>query len=125
MRVVPTSVHGVVDYVWSLLLLSSPWVLGYADASPATWLPVAFGLAGILYSLGTDYELGLFPLIGMRTHLGIDLLAGVSLAASPWLFGFAGRVCWPHLAFGLFAVAASLLTETQPASAGNIASARV
>lgn len=125
MRIVPTSVHGLIDYVWSLLLLSAPWVFGFADTGPATWIPVAFGAAGILYSLGTDYELGLFPLLSMRTHLWIDGAAGLVLAASPWLFGFAGRVFWPHLAFGLFAVLASLITQTQPASRDAIASARL
>lgn len=36
--------------------------------------------------------------------------------ASPWLFGFTDVVYLPHLLLGLFAVVASLLTETKPLS---------
>lgn len=125
MRFIPTSVHGLIDYVWSLILLASPWVFGFSDGSAATWIPVLFGVVGILYSLGTDYELGVAPLLSMKAHLAIDLAAGVALAALPWLFGFAGRVFWPHLAFGVFAVIASLVTQTRPTRVDKIASARV
>jgi hypothetical protein len=35
------------------------------------------------------------------------------LAASPFLFGFSDWVYWPHVLFGLFSVAASLVTRME------------
>ena len=114
MRFLPTRLHGVTDYVWGAALLSMPWLLGFAEVAAAKWLAVAFGLAAFVYSAVTDYELGLMRILPMPVHLAIDGLGGAFLAASPWLFGFADRVLWPHLAFGLFSVAASLVTRTDP-----------
>lgn len=112
MRFLPTRVHGVIDYLWGVALIAAPWLFGFADAPAASWVAWIFGGGAILYSLVTDYELGLVRLIPMPAHLALDGVAGAILAVSPWLFGFADRVRWPHVAFGLFSVAASLVTRT-------------
>lgn len=67
----------------------------------------------LLQSLMTDYELSLFKIIPMRTHLIIDFISGIVLAASPWLFGFSNRVYEPHLILGLVEVAAVLMTDSE------------
>ena len=113
MRWIPTQVHGVLDYLWGALLLATPWLLGFADGRAATWTAVALALGAIVYSLLTDYELGVARVLSMRGHLALDLAGGGLLAASPWLFGFAGHVWLPHVGFGLFSVAASLMTRTR------------
>jgi hypothetical protein len=112
MRFLPSRVHGVIDYLWGIALLATPWLFGFADVTAAKWLAVIFGVGAILYSLVTDYELGALRILPMTLHLGLDGLAGAFLAVSPWLFGFADRVFWPHLLFGLFSVVASLITRT-------------
>lgn len=114
MRVLPTRVHGVLDYLWGVALLSTPWTLGYGRGGAETWIAVAFGAGAILYSLLTDYELGVFRVMSMRTHLLLDFLGGALLGASPWLFGFADEVRAPHMAFGLFSVVAGLITQPTP-----------
>jgi hypothetical protein len=114
LRFLPTRLHGVVDYVWGLALLASPWVLGFADVPAAKWIAIVFGIGAILYSLVTAYELGLVPLLPMRLHLMLDGLAGFVLAITPWGFGFAEQVFWPFVLFGLFSVAASLATRLHP-----------
>lgn|SRR5690606_7640758 len=117
MRFIPTKVHGVLDYLVGILLIAAPWVLGFARGGAETWVPVALGTGTILYSLMTDYELGLSKSISMPTHLSLDLVGGVLLAASPWLFGFSEYVYLPHLIVGLFEIVASLTTERTPAVA--------
>jgi hypothetical protein len=112
MRFLPTRLHGTIDYLWGIALLATPWLFGFADVTAAKWLAVIFGIGAILYSLVTDYELGLVRILPMVLHLGLDGLGGAFLAVSPWLFGFADRVFWPHLLFGLFSVVASLVTRT-------------
>ena len=61
----------------------------------------------------TAYELGLLRLLPMPLHLILDGIGGIVLAASPFLFGFADRVYWPHVLFGLFSVVASLVTHLE------------
>ena len=114
MRFLPTRLHGVIDYLWGAALLTTPWLLGYADVPAAKWLALVFGIGAFLYSAVTDYELGLLRILPMPVHLALDGLGGVFLAASPWIFGFSDRVFGPHLAFGLFSVVASLVTRTDP-----------
>jgi hypothetical protein len=120
MRFLPTRLHGIIDYLWGVALLAAPWLFGFADGGPAQWLAVVFGIGAILYSLVTDYELGLVRLIPMSLHLMLDGLAGAFLAVSPWLFGFADRIFLPHLLFGLFSVAASLITRLDPMQPSGI-----
>jgi hypothetical protein len=114
MRFVPTRLHGVVDYAWGAALLLVPRLLRLPPDSAAARTVQAAGAGAIAYAALTDYELGIVPALTMREHLALDLAGGAALAASPWLFGFADRVARPHLAFGVFAVAASLLTRTRP-----------
>ena len=116
MRFLQTRVHRVIDYVWGAALIASPWLLGFGDNGRARWVPWIFGAGAILYRLATDCELGSVRLFPMTMHLAFDGVFGALLAASLWLFGFADRIAWPHLVFGLFSVAASLVTHTRPAS---------
>jgi hypothetical protein len=56
----------------------------------------------------------------MRTHLMIDLMTGIFLAVSPWLFGFADEVYLPHLVLGILEVGAALFTKTEPSKRGML-----
>ena len=72
------------------------------------------GIGLIAYSLFTNYELGVWKIAPMAAHNLIDVAAGALLAASPWLFGFAGETpnVWvPHLAVGLAALFLGLTTK--------------
>lgn len=115
MRFIPTRVHGYLDYIVGAFLIALPWLFDFAAGGAETWIPVALGAAAIIYSLLTDYELGASKIISMRTHLTLDLLSGILLAASPWLFGFADYVWSPHLILGLFEIGAALMTKREPA----------
>lgn len=111
MRFVPTRFHGVIDYLAAGALIAAPILVGVTKKDARIWLPVALGIGTIAYSAMTDYELGVVRLIPMPVHLALDAANGALLAASPWLFGFADEVYTPHLAFGLFEIGASLLTN--------------
>jgi hypothetical protein len=113
-RVVPTRVHGAIDYAWGVALLLAPRLLHLPPLTAAARTAQAAGAGAITYAVVTDYELGLVPVLTMKQHLALDLAAGVALAASPWIGGFAERTRWLHVTFGLFSVCASLITHTQP-----------
>lgn len=120
MRFLSTRVHGMLDYLIGLLLIVSPWLFGFADVGGvAVWLPGVLGAGALLYSLFTDYELGLVRKIPMPAHLMLDLGSGVLLAVSPWLFGFYEWVWAPHLVLGLVEVGAALVTERVPSEASH------
>jgi hypothetical protein len=111
-RFIPTPVHGMMDYAWGVLLIAAPYVLGFADGGVAQWVASGFGLAAIIQSLFTDYELAVLRLIPLRVHLGADVAMGVLLAASPFLLGFSDRVWVPHAVFGVTSALAGLMTRT-------------
>ncbi|MHB1225260.1 MAG: SPW repeat domain-containing protein, partial [Gemmatimonadaceae bacterium] len=80
MRFLPTRIHGVLDYLVGLLLVAAPWLLDLDRGGAGTWVPVILGAGAIVYSLFTDYELGLVCSIGMPVHLALDAASGVVLA---------------------------------------------
>ena len=114
MRVIPTKMHGVLDYLTALLLIASPWLFDFADGGAAQWVPIVVGATILLVSLITDYELSVAKVVPVSTHLALDMLSGALLAASPWLFGFAELVYWPHLLIGVAEIGAGLLTRKVP-----------
>ena len=114
MRIIPTRIHGMLDYGSGLLLLLAPYIFDFADGTAAQYVPQAIGAGILLMSLVTDYEFSLAKLVPMPAHLAVDVAGGLLLAASPWLFGFADRVYWPHLILGLAEIGAGLMTRTTP-----------
>jgi threonine/homoserine efflux transporter RhtA len=114
MRFIPTRVHGLFDYLVAIVLITAPWVLGFDLSAAETWVPVLVGVGIALYSLFTDYEWFVSRHLPMSTHLALDFAGGLLLALSPWLFGFADRVRWPHVVLGLIAIVASVTTEAVP-----------
>ena len=111
---ITTRTHGILDYLVGAALIAAPWLFNFSDGEAASWIPVTIGAGTIIYSLFTNYELGLFGLIPMRVHLLIDVVLGLFLAASPWLFQFAGEVWLPHFVVGLFMIGSGLMTRRVP-----------
>ena len=116
MRFIPTKIHGLMDYLVGILLIAAPWLFGFANDGAETWIPVILGAGAILYSLMTDYEMGITKKISMRSHLTLDLMSGILLAASPWIFGFADYVYGPHLVVGILEIMTSLFTKRVPSN---------
>jgi hypothetical protein len=119
MRFIPTKVHGVMDYLMGILLIASPWLFDFNRGGMETWIPVILGVGALVYSVMTDYELGLTRTLSMPTHLTLDLVSGIFLAASPWIFGFADYVYMPHLVLGIIEIGASLMTKREPSNEGR------
>jgi hypothetical protein len=117
----PTRIHGFLDYLLGAALVVIPLAFDFG-AGPQTWLPVLLGGGAIIYSLLTEYELGVVPLISMPAHLVLDGLGGLLLASSPWVFGFAEFIWVPHVVFGLAEVGAAIFTQTRPAHRAQPAS---
>src|SRR5688572_23206441 len=115
MRMISTRVHGFLDYVVAAFLIALPWLFDFHRGDAETLIPVAVGILSIVYSLLTNYELGIWRLLPMRLHLTLDILAGIFLIASPWLFGFASQVKLPHVAVGLLAIGVAMMSKRKMA----------
>lgn len=119
MRFIPTRIHGMLDYIVGVLLIFAPRIFNFENTGVASQLPVFLGVATIVYSLLTRYELGLVKVIPFKAHLTIDFLSGVLLLVSPWAFGFAETVWVPHVVVGLLEIGAAMMTHTQPTIVGG------
>jgi hypothetical protein len=116
-RVIPTRVHGILDYLGGLALILAPNIFGFTENDDATWVARIIGIALIVLALLTRYELGVLKVLPMSLHLWIDVLASIFLAASPFLLGFSdedANVWVPHVVVGLLYLVISLMTETVP-----------
>jgi len=111
MKIIDRKTHGYLDYLVGVILVISPWFFGFYEGGSESWVVILLGAGTLVYSLITDYELGLIGIIPMKSHLRIDLISGIFLAASPWLFGFSEDIFWPHVAFGIVEILVVILTN--------------
>ncbi len=77
---IPTWLHGPIDYGVASVL--GGLALCRALAPPVRAALGATGAFNASYSLLTDYEAGLRPVLTMRQHLALDALAGAGLCAA-------------------------------------------
>ena len=110
MHIISRRAHGALDYIIGFALILAPRIFGF-EGGIESRIPVIIGVATIVYSLFTNYELGLFKVLPFRAHLAVDVAAGIFLAVSPWLFQFADRVWVPHLVVGLLELGAVFMTN--------------
>jgi hypothetical protein len=119
-RFVPTAVHGVFDYVGAAGLIASPFIFEFfSKGGIAVILPIVLGAGLFLYSLLTNYELGVpaWRFIPMPVHLTVDFAASALLAVAPFLFGYAnlGLNVWvPQVAAGVAVILLVLVSKTEP-----------
>lgn len=117
LRLIPTRVHGMLDYLTGGTLLATPELFGLKEVPSVA---LAFRLTGggaAAYSLLTDYELGLVTLLPMPAHLALDAASGALLASSSWLFGFAyngTRYALPQVIARATEILAAARTKTVP-----------
>jgi hypothetical protein len=113
--VIPTKLHGLLDYAGGLLLVIMPWSIGFSQYTWAPWIMVMIGIGMMIYSLFTRYEWGYAGLISMHTHLWLDILAGLILIISPWVFDFNTHVYRPHMITGIIMIGIALVSRAKAA----------
>ena len=80
MRFVPTTLHGLADYIVGIIVIGLPFYFGLIG--PARMTFAALGGIVILYSALTDYELGLVRFFRIRFHLLLDALFAIAMLAA-------------------------------------------
>lgn len=113
MRFLPTSFHGVVDYLAGVVIVALPWLFDWEGG--AKTIMTIVGLAVIVYSLLTYYELGVVRVLTMTTHLLLDAFGGLVLIVSPFIFGIDDSTTRTvMIVLGVLEIGASLVSQTVP-----------
>ena len=110
MNIITRKIHAVLDYLSAIMFIILPWAFNFQELKIATQIIVGAGILIAIMSAMTDYEGGLARLIPMSIHLNMDIMLGVLLIASPWLFGFSDDIYLPHVIVGLYAILSGMLT---------------
>jgi hypothetical protein len=113
MRIIPTWLHGPLDYLMGLLLIAAPWIFRLNAGGAETYVLIIIGCAMILLAAITDYEAGIVRGLTMSQHLWVDAATGIFLAASPWIFHFSDFTYLPHVVLGLGELIAAMMTDTK------------
>jgi hypothetical protein len=119
MRFIPTLFHGIADYVVGLLVLALPYLLALSGSTRIFF--IVMGVAVLIYSLMTDYELGVVRFLRIRFHLLLDALFGVAMLLAPWAFTIPDQARWPVYIIGVLAIALALTTEIRAIGTADVA----
>ena len=116
MKLLSTRTHTIIGIVVGLALLVAPWLFGFADeGGAAVMVPIYVGIFILLSELTTTSSLSPLKIVPMKIHIMLDVVTGLFLLASPWLFGFADLEAnaWvPHVIVGILVAGYALVTRT-------------
>src|SRR5262245_19846202 len=111
MRLINTKFHAALDYLLGILLVGDPWIFRFEPSGPKYTMPLAVGSVAAGLALFTKFEYAIVKVIPLRLHLIIDVVSGLILASSPWIFGFSDIVYKPHFVFGLTHTVVAIITD--------------
>ena len=112
-------VHAFFDYIGGFLMIHIPWILGFEGLGGKVYTLIVVGIFLIVIALFARNKMGASRRIKPGLHLTLDVVAGLILAASPWLFNFHREVFLPHLIIGGLVVLVSVFTRRETVSRPN------
>ena len=89
MKVISSFIHGLIDYIVVIFLLSAPSMFEFSDLVST----VIYILGGVhlLLTILTNFDLGIIKVIPLAAHGLIELIVAILLVASPWLLQVSGN----------------------------------
>ena len=112
-KIISPSLHGILDYVVDVTLISVPFILNFKEVSNIVfWVPVGIGVLNFLYSIFTVYSRSLVKLIPMNWHLLFDFLVGLLLFALAFILPMEGFVKLFYITMGIGIILATSLTSS-------------
>ncbi|WP_158990837.1 SPW repeat protein [Mucilaginibacter sp. L196] len=109
------STYGVINWLAVVLLLGSPWALGfYKLGGAALFLPLLFGWIEFIMAVFSNNKHGFIKQMPMEMHLFLDVIMGSFLLMSPFIFHFSDKVVWPQVLIGGLVFIAGAFTHKSP-----------
>ena len=109
------STYGVINWLAVVLLLGSPWALGfYKLGGAALFLPLLFGWLEFIMAVFSNNKHGFIKQMPMEMHLFLDVIMGSFLMMSPFIFHFSDKVVWPQVLIGGLVFIAGAFTHKSP-----------
>jgi hypothetical protein len=112
--------HGIMDYVFAVVVAASPWIFGFAHEQAAPQIALACGIVTAMYSLLTNYEMGVVPLIPFAGHRFFDFAVAIALAGSSWHFKMRGVAAVVFTVLGIIGIIAAVMAP-RPRAGGSLA----
>jgi len=85
--VLPSKVHGVLDYPLAAVLIAGPLVLDFDDTA-ATVIALVFGGGAVVLAVGTAWSTGIVKVIPPLLHGYADVVVTTALIVLPFAIGF-------------------------------------
>jgi SPW repeat-containing protein len=110
------NMHAAIEPIAAIVLIASSWIFGFSDNNTAKIVTIIIGAIMLISGSMTDWRLSLTRLIPLRVHFMTDLLLGVVLVISPFIFGFShnGAATRFAIIFGALELVTALSTRWDP-----------
>jgi hypothetical protein len=118
MKFISSKTHTYIGAVVGVVLIVAPWIFQFDEVDAAKWSAIGVGLFVLVNELVTTSPAALLKIVPMRVHVMLDVVTGIFLLATPFLFGFADEDAnaWvPHIVVGLLIAGYALVTDTSDA----------
>jgi hypothetical protein len=118
MKLISSRTHTVIGLIVGAALVVAPWILQFDDVEAAKWSAVLVGLFVLVNEIVTTSPASPLKIVPMRVHVALDVVTGVFLLATPFLFRFAdedANVWVPHVVVGVLIAGYALVTDTSDA----------
>ena len=101
MNLIETKAQVYFIYLLGVLMIASASLVIFTASWAEVWLPLVFGSVAIIYSLMTAYASRMTHSSRGRRKLLNNIMEGILISISTWLFGFANYLLTPHTLLSL------------------------
>lgn len=118
MKFISSRTHTYIGAVVGIALVVAPWLFQFDEVDAAKWSAIGVGLFILVNEMVTTSPAALIKMVPMRLHIILDVVTGVFLLATPFLFQFSDEDAnaWvPHIVVGLLVAGYALATDTSDA----------
>lgn len=118
MKIISSRAHTYIGTVVGIVLIVAPWIFQFDEVNAAKWSAIGVGIFVIINELMTTSPASPMKVVPMRLHIMLDVVTGIFLLATPFLFRFSDEDAnaWvPHIVVGLLIAGYALVTDTSDA----------
>jgi hypothetical protein len=116
---IPVDFHAAIEPIAAIVLIAAPWLFGFSDVNSAKIVSIVIGAIMLLSGAMTRWRFAIARVIPLRVHFMTDLLLGVVLIVSPFVFGFSGNGAATRFTViaGVLELMTALATRWEPVDA--------